>query len=219
VNRLFDALGGAADGAFVVDDELRIVFWNEAAKTILGFDSNDVVGKFCYQILRGHDNVRHLVCSAQCKVAELSLNSKPVPNYDIQMATKHDVSRWLNMSIFSYEVDDTEGKKVVVHFFRDSNKKFDEKSLSQLVEAIRRYQDDLSDVNAEGKHQMEVLTPREAEILTLLAKGHGSNEIAELLSISLNTVRNHIQNILQKFQVHTRLEAVAYAIKNDLINY
>ncbi|MEJ2746212.1 MAG: LuxR C-terminal-related transcriptional regulator, partial [bacterium] len=63
------------------------------------------------------------------------------------------------------------------------------------------------------------LTPRELEILELLARGHGTSEISELLAISQNTVRNHIQHILQKLQVHTRLEAVTYAIKNGLIRY
>jgi two-component system nitrate/nitrite response regulator NarL len=51
-----------------------------------------------------------------------------------------------------------------------------------------------------------------------LARGHGTQDIAALLFISSSTVRNHIQHILEKLQVHTRLEAVDIAIKHDLID-
>lgn len=53
------------------------------------------------------------------------------------------------------------------------------------------------------------LTPREAVVLSLLASGHGTREIARTLVISPATVRNHVQSILRKLGVHSRLEAVA----------
>jgi DNA-binding NarL/FixJ family response regulator len=55
------------------------------------------------------------------------------------------------------------------------------------------------------------LTKQERNVLNLLAHGHGVDVIADQLSISKNTVRNHIQNILRKLNVHSRLEAVALA--------
>jgi len=219
VSRLFEALRDAADGAFVIDEDLRIVYWNKAAEAILGFDSNDVTGQFCYQLLHGYDNGRHLICRMRCRVAELTLNSKPVPNYDIHMATKLGGVRWLNMSVFSYRMVNTNGKRMIVHIFHDlDRKKVDEKLMTHLVELINRYQD-LSDKDMTGmKSLQETLTPREREILTLLSQGHGTRDISNLLSLSLNTVRNHIQHILQKLQVHTRLEAVANALKHNLID-
>jgi DNA-binding CsgD family transcriptional regulator len=56
---------------------------------------------------------------------------------------------------------------------------------------------------------LERLTPREVEVLRLLASGTAGTEIAADLAISPVTVRNHVQNILVKLQVHSRLEAVA----------
>ncbi|MEQ2008198.1 MAG: response regulator transcription factor [Limisphaerales bacterium] len=53
-----------------------------------------------------------------------------------------------------------------------------------------------------------VLSPREREVLDLLAKGHRYKEIAELLSISFDTVRAHLRNIYDKLQVRSRTEAV-----------
>lgn len=61
------------------------------------------------------------------------------------------------------------------------------------------------------------LTPREHEILTLLAEGQRNQEIADGLGISLYTVRNHIQSILIKTQAHSKMEAVANAVREGLI--
>jgi PAS domain S-box-containing protein len=219
VSRLFEALRDAADGAFVIDDDLRILFWNKTAEAILGFDREDVTGLFCYQLLHGFDEGRHLICRVRCQVAKLALRSKPVPNYDIHVTTKQGEERWLNMSVFTYRMVDTNGKKMIVHLFHDlDQKKVDEKLMTHLIEVINRYQG----LPHKGKPEIEslpgALTPREREILTLLAKGYSTLDIASLLSISVNTVRNHIQHILQKLQVHTRLEAVAIAIQHDLVN-
>jgi two-component system nitrate/nitrite response regulator NarL len=61
------------------------------------------------------------------------------------------------------------------------------------------------------------LTPRELEVLTLLVQGRRSSEIAESLNIGLNTVRTHVQNILTKLHVHSRLEAASVAVKYGLV--
>jgi DNA-binding NarL/FixJ family response regulator len=57
------------------------------------------------------------------------------------------------------------------------------------------------------------LTARESQVLELLARGASSGDIADELSVSANTVRSHVQNILTKLQVHSRLEAAAFAVK------
>jgi two-component system, NarL family, response regulator LiaR len=58
------------------------------------------------------------------------------------------------------------------------------------------------------------LTERELEVLTLLTKGATSEDIGTHLSVSANTVRSHVQNLLTKLQVHSRLEAVAFAARH-----
>lgn len=61
------------------------------------------------------------------------------------------------------------------------------------------------------------LTPREVEVLQLLAEGAAGPDIAERLAVSPNTVRTHVQGILSKLQVHSRLEAAAFAVRHDLV--
>ncbi|MFE6196204.1 response regulator [Streptomyces sp. NPDC057838] len=63
----------------------------------------------------------------------------------------------------------------------------------------------------------QVLTPREEEVLKLVAEGHSSKEIAELLFISVKTVQRHRANLLQKLGLRDRLELTRYAIRAGLI--
>ncbi len=62
------------------------------------------------------------------------------------------------------------------------------------------------------------LTKRELDILGLVARGKLNREIAHDLFISENTVRNHIRNILDKLQMHSRMEAAMYAVRQRLID-
>jgi two-component system NarL family response regulator len=62
------------------------------------------------------------------------------------------------------------------------------------------------------------LTGRELEVLQLVARGMTSRKIGEELFISENTVKNHIRNILDKLGLHSRNEAVLYAVREDLIS-
>jgi DNA-binding NarL/FixJ family response regulator len=61
------------------------------------------------------------------------------------------------------------------------------------------------------------LTAREVEVLGMLAAGRSTPEIAERLHISQLTARSHIQNILEKLEVHSKVEAVAFAFQKNLI--
>ena len=62
------------------------------------------------------------------------------------------------------------------------------------------------------------LTGREIEVISLVAAGKTSREIGDELYISENTVKNHIRNILDKLGLHSRNEAVLYAIRENLIS-
>ncbi|MDQ1687032.1 MAG: hypothetical protein QOK42_7 [Frankiaceae bacterium] len=84
------------------------------------------------------------------------------------------------------------------------------KLLSEFASMIKRT-DDRQQVPAPR------LTDREMEVLKLVAKGMNNRDIAKDLFISENTVKNHIRNILEKLQLHSRMEAVVYAVREKLL--
>ena len=61
------------------------------------------------------------------------------------------------------------------------------------------------------------LSDRERQILALLARGYSNRRIAEACYLSLNTVRTHVQNVLVKLGVHSKLEAAALAVRQGLV--
>jgi DNA-binding NarL/FixJ family response regulator len=71
---------------------------------------------------------------------------------------------------------------------------------------------------SDAVRRMGRLTPREREVLALLAQGGDNDSIARDLVISPQTARTHIQNVLVKLGVHSRLEAAAVAIRNGLLD-
>ncbi len=64
---------------------------------------------------------------------------------------------------------------------------------------------------------VEPLTPRELEVLRALTEGLASPDICERLGITPNTLRTHVQNIMGKLHVHSKLEAVAFALRHRLV--
>ena len=67
------------------------------------------------------------------------------------------------------------------------------------------------------KHADAKLSPREGEVLQLVAQGATNKEIADSLFISENTVKTHLQNIMEKLHLANRSQAAAYAVKKGLV--
>ena len=70
---------------------------------------------------------------------------------------------------------------------------------------------------ADGEESREILTPRELEVLKLIAEAHTSKDIADLLVISVKTVERHRANILEKLGMRDRVELTRYAIRRGLV--
>jgi two-component system response regulator NreC len=69
----------------------------------------------------------------------------------------------------------------------------------------------------DGELGADILTPREREVLTLIAEGYTNRQIAKELVISVKTVDRHRENIMGKLNLHNRIELVKYAIEKGLI--
>ena len=75
----------------------------------------------------------------------------------------------------------------------------------------------IKDVLARGAERSDDLTPREEEVVKLVAEAHTNREIAELLHLSEKTVENHRANAMRKLGMRDRVELVRYAIRRGLI--
>jgi DNA-binding NarL/FixJ family response regulator len=76
----------------------------------------------------------------------------------------------------------------------------------------------LQERDSKSKRAIERLTPREREILGALADGLSDKQIAERFSVSVGTVGNHFMNIFKKLGVHSRLQALVFALRHGLID-
>lgn len=96
----------------------------------------------------------------------------------------------------------------------------------ELIDAVRHAaegRDYLSPAVAaglkdKGEEERSLLSPRETEVLRLMALGHTNREIAERLSLSVRTVETHRAHIQQKLRLDTRPELTRYALKHNLID-
>ena len=134
-----------------------------------------------------------------------------------QGAEKDGFLRWLNVTHTFVGPFDNH-PSAVVHIFRDATAEIEAKRLlGSMAKQLSCY--GAPQGREVGRHSPPTeLTEREKQVLGLLAQGQGTSSVAKTLTISNTTARNHIQNILAKLGVHTRLEAVAYALRHSLVD-
>lgn len=217
---LRELLDHTADGAYVVDQDQRIAAWNKAAEAMLGHKAQEVIGMNCFQVLGGHTDGGCVVCRRGCLPFSAGQRGELVPNYDAQVRTASGHFRWVNVTIISIALDDDNLQPpVVVHLFRDIEaKKRAETFTRDVVGWVRQLNLQSPSAIVLDDEPADVgLTERELQVLRLLAHGADTDSIASQLVIDRSTVRNHIQRILHKLGVHSRLEAVTYARDHGLI--
>jgi len=206
LNGLF---ANTADGVCAVTPAGRIVFWNRSAEKLLGYSAREVLGKPCCEVFVGRDPAGNRLCYPGCHVMALIRQGDLIQSFDMDTRTKAGKPVWLNVSIVAVPGSKS-GLDTVVHLFRDVT---DSHDIAQLV---RERLTHASPVPSNSACPPAALTRRELEILRLMAGGANTKTMADALHVSPATVRNHVQNILGKLDVHSRLEAVAYATSNGL---
>jgi PAS domain S-box-containing protein len=218
---ILQSLLSAADGVFVIDGEQRIIHWNPAAQQLLGYARDEVIGRDCWEILDADDGGVAAGASGNRRATAAALAGTPVANYDTCVRTRSGKPHWINLSLLTLITSKNQETWLAAVLFRDATqKKLNEQCVAQVHEAVSRLQNGLlppscfrDSVTSPGGS----LTGREREVLILLARGLNTGDIAYALSVSPATIRNHIQSILTKLHVHSRLEAVAYAMERGLV--
>ena len=204
-NGLDQALAGSGDGVLAVATDGRVVQWNRAAEKILGYTAREAIGRPCCDLFMGRDESGNRLCYKGCHVMALIKMGDPVQSFEMQTRTKAGRPVWLNLSTLA--TTNGHGGPLTIHLFRD---------VSATKELLKLVRERLAAPTAPVTDAGNPLTRRELEILRLLAGGADTKAAAEHLHVSPATVRNHVQNILGKLGVHSRLQAVAYATSHHL---
>ena len=206
-----DRISRSGQAVFATDGADRIVLWNKACDALVGKTARDVLGKRCYEVMGGRDVNGNVYCHRSCPVAHQArdLKEQPVKPFELTVKTGGGKERKVSNTLFavpSYHPALTK----LVHVLRPAaNPAPAETPHPERVEPLRPASDACGDA--------AVLTAREKEVLRCLARGLGTATIAKQLSIARVTVRNHVQNILQKLAVHSKLEAVVLAHRLQLV--
>jgi PAS domain S-box-containing protein len=203
-------LANTADGVCAVGTDGKIVLWNRAAEKILGHTPREVLGRSCCEVFVGWDAAGNRLCYQGCHVMTLVRQGEPVQHFQMATRTKLGKPVWLDISILTVPGSQRD-LSTTIHLFRDA-------TVAHEIEAlVRQRLAEASPPAANAAAPTAELTRRELEILRLIAGGANTRAMAERLHVSPATIRNHVQNIFGKLDVHSRLEAAAYAHRHGLL--
>jgi len=221
LDALLDVVGASSDGVYAVNARQEITYWSSSAEEILGYKSSEALGKYCYEFMLGEDYDRQPFCRKDCPTIVAARRRRGVPAYDICSRTKVGRDIWVSMSIIPAGDRTGEGP-VAIHLFRDvTDRRLSEALAQETLAAVRGFLENSrapeSDVAKPAPVPNPKLSTREIEVLRRLAQGDGTAELAENLAISVATARNHMDRVMRKLGVHSRLQAVVRATKIGLI--
>ncbi len=207
-----DRIARSGEAVFATDTGDRVILWNKKCETLLGRSARSVLGKRCYEVLGGRDVFGNMYCHKSCPVAFQARQDTQVPVNRFSLSVDVEkASRTFEVSIFaipSYHP----ALSTLVHVIREGPM---DSALERQLTKEAEIREPLWPMMARGGEAVE-LSPRELEILRCLAQGMDNAAIAKKLFISAVTVRNHIANVLQKLDVHTKLAAVVFAYQHNL---
>ena len=191
---LLERLENAPYGAYAIDLEQNIVFWNRRAEGILGYPAQDTIGRKCYEVVQGHlpDGVTPF-CSRNCPAIVAAKHGRIPPASSVR--TRCASGQIKRITMIPLIATDQEDQTILVHMFHETpSEEPDSGTLPELP-----------------------LTSRELEVLRMLAGGLRPSDIAEQLVISVHTVRKHIGNASEKLHSHGMMSAVLAAQRQSLI--
>jgi DNA-binding CsgD family transcriptional regulator len=216
---LLDLLARGYPPAFCTDSRQTITFWNWGAAQLLGREATEVLGRSCHDVLCGKDPHGNRFCYDRCPVMTTLTRGEAASGCELVVSTRNGDWRPLAVTILQLP-DGRTGGFSVVHFLQPIRQTG---TLAQALKASGAKPVTWSELRGRtlepSRPVPNELTGREAEILSWVAQGLQNKEIADKLGISLATVRNHIHHILEKLDVHSKLEAVSLAFRSGWIDF
>jgi PAS domain S-box-containing protein len=215
---LFALLEQTADAAYCVAENGEICSWNAAAERLLGHQASEVLHRHIEEVLDAYDGLgtEPLAGSSEAAIRHWDSTGGGIPNFDLDVRTGSGERIWINVSTIVFDNRRT-GRRLYVRLARDiSQQRRNAELLHRTIQAAR----DLVALCAdESRHaEVEQLSEQELRILKLFAEGSNAKSIARKLSISAQTLRNHLHHINGKLRTHNRLEAVTHAQRRGLLD-
>lgn len=211
-DRLRNLLDRCADAAFVLTSNGEIWGWNRAAGALFGYTSAEALHQQFADLLDPRGALGKLVDEEYCQRA---VREGRVPSFDIRVKTRAGLRIWVNVAVLVFEALPT-SPPVIVHLAHDiTPAKRREELGRRFAEAARRVV-----AMTDDARQLIPVTPlseQEQRVLRSFVEGASPAEIARALSISAQTLRNHLHHINEKLGTHNRLEAVMHAIRRKLL--
>ena len=211
IRPLFDLLESSPDAVFVTDRLNHIVAWNASAESLLGYSRDEAIGSGCPELMLGCDAWGNRYCRDSCPLLDMARRGEVVRHFDLKLRAKTGARVTVEVVILQVAAPSPQ-EFYLAHILKPS-----ERGQPAQVDPDppasngRPGHPEVQDARARR------LSQREVEILGLVAAGRTTPEIAGYLHISCLTVRNHIQNILEKLEVHSKAEAVAFAFQKGLV--
>ncbi len=211
---LAEIFSKTTDGVLGVDQDRKVALWNEAAERLVGYRAVEVLGRPCSEILAGRDRSGRPVCGPACSLIASARKGEPVQGREVMISTKSGQLIWIHITAIVVP-SGAPSLFTMVHVFRDVTRQVETETLLTKVQALLAHEaqplEGGGPQSSGNPSPLSVLTPREQQVLRLIARGESSKGVAERLRISPSTARNHTQKILHKLGVHTKLEALALA--------
>lgn len=200
----------------LLNKDYRVLWVNRIMAIQVERPLDEMIGKPCYEVWRRRDTP----CPV-CLLKIVSDTGKPCI-----------MERWLDLpnkarryaEVRAYPIFDEKG--FVKHVFEIiiplTDRKKDEKQRKRYIESLEGALRELNAAEINGRvrtftdgHEV-TLTPREQEVLRLMARGFSNREIADILSISPDTVKTHVRNIFSRLSVTDRTQAAVWAASHKL---
>ena len=216
--RVADALELIAESqaaACGMDRRHRIVYWNDAASALLGWTAAEALGRRCYEVFAGRDVFGNVCCFRDCGVAVGASRGETLEPF--VMDVKHRDGTPVRL-VTRTEALPSSGAayRCLVHLFENGDGPALEALLGRMRSRVAKREPDPSSAPPVRPANL-ALTPRELDVLRLLAAGYSSLNIAARLDLSHATVRNHIQKLLRRMEVHSQVEAISVAFRQGLL--
>jgi PAS domain S-box-containing protein len=210
-----DRISRSGEAVFAIDSSDRVILWNKKCEELLGRPARAVLGKRCFDVIAGRDENGNVYCYRNCPVAHQArdMPNDPVKRFQLSMQTGNGDRKDVEVSLFaipSYHP----ALSTVVHVLRATGAK--ESALERGLAEHAEVREPLWPISTNSGETVS-LTAREKEILRCLSEGLSTSAIAKKLFIAPVTVRNHIQSILHKLDVHSKLAAVVFAYQHNLL--